>query len=231
MRKLLLLLVFALPAWGFSQTVFSFVMTDSVYYGQADPSTIHILDGKVKNLTSDSLNFAWRVDSADMPGDWDIQICDKNVCYAPGVTTANFFLLGDEEGIMKPNIRAVTAYDGKLWLTIYNLEDTTQRRQWEIQVNTLSSSVDPLLEAGVSMSPNAPNPFSAETMIDLDLKGRVGELKITDLSGRELKVLPLSAPQTSVRLQVESLSSGLYFYTLWMEGRPVISHKMQVLAH
>lgn len=211
------------------QTTFSFVMYDSLYYGE--PGMEHILDGKVKNLTNDSLMYRWSVDSVDAPSDWSIQICDKNVCYAPGHPSAEFFLLGGEEGVMKPTIWAGTAYDATIWLTVSYVGDSTDAKQVEIHLNTLSASLDPLLEAGVSMQANVPNPFSAETMIGLELKGHSGQIQITDVLGREINTIPLSVNQSSVRIQADQLPSGLYFYTLWVEGRPLITHKMKVQSY
>ncbi len=86
-------------------------------------------------------------------------------------------------------------------------------------------SVDrhPAGPAGFVLGPNAPNPFNPLTVIryELERSGRV-RLEVRDLGGREVAVLAEGlalAGKHEVVFDARGLSSGVYFYTLQVEGR------------
>ncbi|MFK7921007.1 MAG: T9SS type A sorting domain-containing protein [Bacteroidia bacterium] len=225
MKQIFALLICTLPFFAFGQDyTFSFG-ADSLVFAEA--GSFIIADGKVKNLMSETRNFDWYIDSVDAPADWDVYICDKNTCYTPATTQEEFFLDQEEEGIFKLNVVVGTAAVGRVYMTIVMQEDSTQIIHQEVEINAALSDIDPLLEAGVSMSQNAPNPATGSTMVELDLQGRRGEIRVADLTGRSLQTISLSGTTRTVELAGD-LPAGIYFYTLWMEGRPIISHKMQL---
>lgn len=225
LKQIFALLICTLPFFAFGQDfTFSFGADSLVF---TDAGSFIIADGKVKNLMNETRNFDWFIDSVDAPTDWDVYICDKNTCYTPATTQEEFFLDDSEEGIFKLNVVVGTAAVGTVYMTIILREDTTQIIHQEVVINAALSDIDPLLEAGVSMSQNAPNPATGSTMVELDLKGRSGEIRVADLTGRSVQILPLNGNTHTVELAGD-LPAGIYFYTLWMEGRPIVSHKMQL---
>ncbi|MEM6345005.1 MAG: T9SS type A sorting domain-containing protein [Bacteroidota bacterium] len=225
MKKSFTLLLCALPFFAFGQDYTFAFGADSLVFANA--GDFIIADGKVKNLLSETRNYTWTLDSVDAPDDWSFYICDKNVCYTPATTQEHFFLDASEEGIFKLNVVTGTAAMATAYMTIFMQEDSTQIIHQEVQINTLLSDIDPLLEAGVSMAQNAPNPTSGATVVAVDLKGRIGEIRVADLTGRSVQIVPLSGTTKEIEIANE-LPAGVYFYTLWMEGRPIISRKMQV---
>jgi hypothetical protein len=81
-----------------------------------------------------------------------------------------------------------------------------------------------------SLEQNYPNPFNASTYIKFNLfKSSVVKLVINDLPGREVEV-PVSGklPQgeNTVRIDANNYASGIYFYTLYIDGKFMETKKM-----
>jgi len=96
------------------------------------------------------------------------------------------------------------------------------------------------IEIGVpkdyNISQNYPNPFNPATKIDIDLPfdSKVN-LKIYDLSGREVKTLMNEIKQAgyyTVEFNASSIASGVYFYRIIAEGKGqkfVMTKKMAMI--
>jgi hypothetical protein len=82
----------------------------------------------------------------------------------------------------------------------------------------------------VTLARNSPNPFSAQTEIGyvLPLGFRTAELKVFDLQGRLLKTCPLDASGV-LQLQVPELQTGVYAYSLVVDGRTMATKRMVVV--
>lgn len=76
---------------------------------------------------------------------------------------------------------------------------------------------------------NTPNPFSNETVIDYYVSNmsKNAYIMVYDLNGKELKRLPVTASgKGSVKLSSESMLSGMYIYSLIIDGREADSKRM-----
>lgn len=81
-----------------------------------------------------------------------------------------------------------------------------------------------------SLEQNYPNPFNASTYIKFSLyKASEVKLVVTDILGKEVEV-PVSGklPQgeNSVRIDANNYSSGIYFYSLYVDGNFMETKKM-----
>ncbi len=77
---------------------------------------------------------------------------------------------------------------------------------------------------------NYPNPFNPKTIINYELrKTDYVILKVTDINGREIKTL-VSKKQNEGKYEVEfngsELTSGIYFYSLFIDGEIIDTKKM-----
>ena len=58
-------------------------------------------DGEIKNLSDGTLTLAWKRTQANLPMNWQTQVCDPNACYLPLVDNHSFSLSTDSTGIMR----------------------------------------------------------------------------------------------------------------------------------
>ncbi len=117
------------------------------------------------------------------------------------------------------------------WLNSWN---TT--RIWEVTFPGTDTSIeDPEGELAKSFSlhQNYPNPFNPSTTISFELNkpGQV-ELSVFDALGRKVNTLvnsQMNATNHSVNFDASALSSGVYFYTLKVDGITVQTRKMLLM--
>lgn len=83
----------------------------------------------------------------------------------------------------------------------------------------------------VKLEQNAPNPFSQATRIEYSLpSGVVGAvLTITNMQGRAVKTVEnLAGGRQVVEVKAGSLPAGIYIYTLNVNGKEVVSKRMEL---
>jgi len=84
---------------------------------------------------------------------------------------------------------------------------------------------------GASMEQNVPNPFSHETVIAFNLPQQISNAYMTvyDLSGREIKTLPIAQRgKSSIAITSEQLEAGMYIYSIVADGKLIDSKRMVV---
>ena len=85
-----------------------------------------------------------------------------------------------------------------------------------------------------SLKQNYPNPFNPVTNISFELeRSAVVSLKVYDVSGAEVETLinneTMKAGSTTMLYNAEKLSSGIYFYSLYIDGQKADTRKMMLV--
>jgi hypothetical protein len=84
--------------------------------------------------------------------------------------------------------------------------------------------------AKAHLSQNIPNPFENETLINFFVPETsvYAKLQIVDLFGHVVADIPISKGETQIRIKDEKLNTGMYFYTLIVDGEKIDTKKMIV---
>ena len=90
-----------------------------------------------------------------------------------------------------------------------------------------------IIPAGFELKQNYPNPFNPKTVINYELRvTSFVSLRIYNIQGEESKVL-VNQKQNSGEYKIEfegsDLPSGVYFYSLFLDGERVDTKKMMLL--
>ena len=105
------------------------------------------------------------------------------------------------------------------------VQDETNEQEFE---NTDSSKPAELLQ-------NIPNPFSNKTTIQFkisDVDVNFSELSVFDYSGKVIMQFPVQAMKNTigkVELNLEDIPNGIYYYSLFINGKRVDTKKMSVI--
>lgn len=124
------------------------------------------------------------------------------------------------------------------WAGSYTAISTTT--QGNFVVTRLNASPLTAIENGsetaksFSLKQNYPNPFNPITNISFELeRSAVVSLKVYDVSGAEVETLinneTMKAGSTTMLYNAEKLSSGIYFYSLYIDGQKADTRKMMLV--
>ena len=83
----------------------------------------------------------------------------------------------------------------------------------------------------VRMDQNKPNPFSESTVIALNIprETQSASIFIYDMSGKQVQSIPVTdRGETNITVYAGSLSTGMYIYTLVVDGKVSVTRRMIV---
>jgi hypothetical protein len=114
-----------------------------------------------------------------------------------------------------------------------SLENTTELIRSEVPIpdNDERLPYEKLFENDrISISTAYPNPASGFTNFDYQLSDKAKDAKIilSDVFGSVIQEYKLSSQESRLKVNTQLLSSGVYFYTLSLEGKMVITKKLIV---
>jgi hypothetical protein len=96
-----------------------------------------------------------------------------------------------------------------------------------------TKDIPPALEEGETpFEQNYPNPFTTSTQIDLYVPSSVtiAQVIVKDINGRAVKDIDVQGRgKTSITIESTNMSSGIYFYSLVVDGKVVGTKRMAVL--
>lgn len=228
MRKIYAFILALLPIVASAQ--FSFEYADDSSKVDELGSDV-AFDLVVKNLDPvNAKDVRWRIVSNDFVStDWKDYVCDY-VCYTPVVRSNDITLLPDTSFPIIHHIRMKTEHGtGTSTLCFFDVNDSANT----IQCRTLTAISDTTVGVNTvkkeaSLGQNTPNPFNNVSVVKYELTESTGYLKIHDLTGKLVKEIYLINNRGQVTLG-DQLDAGLYFYSLWENGKIVASRRMQVI--
>ncbi|MEQ9439445.1 MAG: T9SS type A sorting domain-containing protein [Cyclobacteriaceae bacterium] len=189
---------------------------------------------RVKNNGDKPIRLGIRLDDPYLKGDQISSICIGTECFtkfdALEVTT-----LFPDEIIEDVRIRFNAGYDEltrELSLTIYDIEapgePLIERFTYHIKNNFPNGIL--FSDESLQVSKIYPNPVSSVASIDYSLASKLTPATITvhNILGDRVLELPLDASETNLKLPIEQLQNGIYFYTLQVNGKSINTKKFVV---
>lgn len=140
-----------------------------------------------------------------------------------------------KQGFLKEKIKAVNYIEliPILIQAIKDQQEQIEQLKYEVSKQTAIDSKSNTND-GAYLAQNIPNPFTSTTVINYRLPAatKKASIGIYDMNGRELKQVALSAEREgSITINANELPSGMYFYSLIVNGKLVDSKKMILTAN
>ena len=210
----------------------------NLFFTSSDTGWITLQGGFYKTING---GFNWTIQPDPFPGgavSYGIHMINSTYGY---LTTIRNKILKTTDGINWRNQNAPTgAYESvffkdslKGWSMHgdlnYDIAATVDGGGQVVGVNNISTEVPKEYMLGQ----NYPNPFNQSSIINyqLSIAGMIS-IKIYDISGKEISTLineRKSAGKYSVSFNGNSLSSGIYFYSLFADGKKIDTKRMMLL--
>lgn len=219
MKYLIIISILTLNILNLQTQTFSFYRTSPEVIYTNDTFGV-VSNGKVMNLTSDSIRIRIIRTVVDIPGGWETCMCDIVQCHPPGMDTAT--------ADYPPGLSNI---DVMLWAhSIPGTGYVTFRAEKVLNTNenytvTFGGSLIPLgihqistIVKEFSLEQNYPNPFNPTTKINFSIpKSGYISLIVYDILGKEIKSLVnenLTPGEYETVFETIGLPSGIYYYIL-----------------
>ena len=171
-----------------------------------------------KNIKGQNLTAKWKVKVMEYPANWDQwELCDINVCHAPGKTSDSFALSKDSTGYIKINFntKKLDGY-GYLRVSVYDTKDSAN------SLIVLKFSAKQGTTQSITQIVKSEDFFVNENKIILTNDKLIGkEVEIFNLNGKLVQKFIIDNKINSVSLP----SNGVYLIDIY-DGNYVQSTKM-----
>lgn len=219
MRYLIIISILAFNILNLQTQTFSFYRTSPEVIYTTDTFGV-VSNGKVMNLTNDSIRIRIIRTIVNIPAGWETCMCDIVQCHPPGMDTAT--------ADYPPGINNI---DVMLWAhSIPGTGYVTFRAEKVSNINenytvTFGGCLNPLgihqistVIKDFSLGQNYPNPFNPSTKINFSIpQSSHVSLIIYDILGKEVKVVVnenLIPGEYEADFEANGLPSGIYYYIL-----------------
>lgn len=235
-------LVILMSAFGLSAIGQSIVVTDLDDYVYGEPSTSLLkANATVTNSSNAEMDVMVRFEEVSaIPAGAGHYFC-WTVCYTEGSIN---------DGFETPAVHAITIPAGgsvtnffsdyiphgtvgvvTFRYTFFDKDNPSDATPIEVTFDTQNVGIEDVFESDDSgISESYPNPAVDEAKINYSVKAGAesAELIIYNMLGSKVKVLPLTEEQGTVKVDVNALPSGLYFYSMIVDEQEVSTRKMLV---
>lgn len=202
-------------------------------YIAGDNNTLHHATAKIVNTGSDTLHVKVMRDDAALLGGHSAYYCWGITCYPPatmlsptpiqinpGDTNTSFICYLDPQGIAGVSVVTYNFFDMADANDVVSIDFTFDIA---IGINELSNKA--------TVSGAYPNPANGLTSISYNLNStKDARLVISNMLGLAIKEIKLSDKQSTLIIPTSDLKSGVYFYSLVVDGKSMASKKL-VVAH
>lgn len=232
MKKIVSALFLAFAGIGF---VFAQNLQVSVN-GQAvaDGETVTLNGGldmkaqfQLTNNTEADMSIVARVDDSSLPEGCSILLCGFGTCFVGNTTQPATLAAGDTYGDVAEedfHLEYIADVEGKNWTAPVMIADETSGLEFHLTIEYIAGNVanEDLNRVEIAAYPN---PAAEEVVFNLGNVNVGAKLVLRDMSGRTVKMVDAEA---EVSMDLEGLSSGVYFYSLEENGKAVVTRKLVV---
>ncbi len=232
MKSFLLILLFSLISLlAISQDIVLIdpIVEELVSTGNAVETTLQI-----KNNSDHPIRLGIQLNDSYYKGDQISSICIGEECFtdfeALEVTT-----LSPGEMLDDIQIRFNAGYDEltrELSLTLYDIERPSSRLTERFRYQIKNNFPNGVLFANdaLQISKVYPNPVSTTASIDYTLYDGLNPatVSIHNILGDRVLELKLDQSETNLKIPIEQLPNGIYFYTLQLNGKGVTTKKFVI---
>lgn len=258
MKKIYTIILALLPLLGFSQWDVEWQSEQSKTGYQGDDVGFYYNITNTSNGAI-NVTWHLQHDRLSTTGIWTDYMCEGLfVCWPDSVRTNTFELGAGETIEMYHHIQTTSGGDSGTWVStsriwvegdsVNTAQDmiATLKTGIKTEINGVTVYITngdsfelyqgALVPLGINdpfsneskLAQNSPNPHTGLTTIGYQLESGKGIMRFHDLTGKLVMELPLTKNEGQLTLQGE-LNAGLYFYSLWEEGKMIDSKRMQVV--
>ncbi len=234
-RYFLLLLGFLLSLVSIASGQVIQVSGDTVINHSINDGEIAAAKFMIRNMRSTPINLKCRRILNQLAEGHESYFC-WDICYSPMVSASLDYITVPANGMNdqfysdlkhfgKPGISKV----GYEIFSTTNPNEVLARVMIEYRINT-TTGLGKSLQVKPELSTPYPNPAAEATRIETRLPAGVerATLKIYDFLGKEVRSINVRGGNSSHIIEVNNLESGIYFFSLQIDAKPVATRRFVV---
>jgi len=220
---------------GLTASAQSFSWQDGTFEvsGPYDGPNVHG-EVTVRNISSQPLDLICRISSDTMTAGHTKWFCFGPTCYPPTVTVSIVTTVNAGDTALLIAYCAPNGAEGASTVNyeIYDANGNSDTISFSFHYTFNLSGTNEISSAKYALSAASPNPaFSVASISYYIAKAKDASIVFKNLAGIEVKEIKLSENQNTLMLPVADFPSGVYIYTLIMNGRPTVSNKFLVIHY
>lgn len=211
MKQLLFLLISIAIVGKVSAQDITFFNQENIVTGITADDFEGVGYDSIYNASALNRNLTWTIEAVDIADGWELAVCDKNLCYLPSTTSAEFTIFPDEVATMD-----VHAYPNnvegfaiaRVTLTEATNPDTEVSQLYYFNINPNSTNQVEALK--VKLYPNPVQDFFTISEVE-----RAERVIVRNLQGQQVVSFPF---QNQGHYNIANLPAGQYLIQLERDG-------------
>lgn len=204
----------------------------TIYETHTDPGTFIDDHVHVTNTTSSTINYKVRKTILYSPVGMDATFCTDQLCYASNVTVSPQSAPIAGNGMMdlkaqyKPE--SSTPATTAIRYSIFNAANPSDSVYFVIIYNGVTGIQQNTI-LPVTLSNASPNPASTTFNMTYQLgKANAGQLVMYNMLGEKVREMVLTETEGTAKVDVSTLTQGVYFCSLTIDGKAVTTRRVAV---
>ncbi|MEM6842860.1 MAG: T9SS type A sorting domain-containing protein [Bacteroidota bacterium] len=229
-----LLLILSLTIFSLAAVSQDIVLVDPIFEESVSTGNVVKTVLQIRNDSDHPIRLGVQLNDSYHKGNQISSICIGNECFtdfdALEITTLN-----PGEVLNDIQIRFNAGYDEltrELSLTLYDIEKPSSRLTERFRYHIKNNFPNGVLFANdaLQISKVYPNPVSTAASIDYAFNDQLTPATVTihNILGDRVLELKLDQSESNLKIPVERLPNGIYFYTLQLNGRGVTTKKFVI---
>ena len=213
----------------------------TTHYEYGNGNDLSLTKFHVGNVSGASASYTADVQEISNPIGVDLQVCYGTACYIAPAGASTVYQVGDQSTVASgaydatfkvgPFSQAWVTGDSAIWKVIVrNVTDPLDTVSAVIIWKAIeTTAVNEISGTDVELSAY-PNPASDNLTVKYNVKGSVANvvLNVYDVLGQEIISKNLNGNKGSIKLNLEAVNSGVYFYAIKVAGNTVRTERFIV---
>jgi len=190
---------------------------------------------KIKNISDDTVRLAVSIINSQLASSQKINLCYNDNCLDEQGNGLDIIAIPPGTTIKNLEVQFTAGLDESESSIEYLFVDIDNPREaiahtFQYKVRSVSPNGIMYTGNGISVSNAYPNPVADVATIDFNMENTFEDAKLVfhNVLGDKVAEVPLNRFESSVKIPTDGLQIGVYFYTLYLDSKGVITKKLIV---
>jgi hypothetical protein len=190
---------------------------------------------KIKNISDEPVRLAVSVINSELASSQSVSLCYNGNCLDEHSNNLDIITIAPGATVSDLELRFTAGLDeseSNVEYLFVNLDNPREVTAHTFNYKVRSASPNGIMYTGngISVSNVYPNPVVDFATIDFTMENTFEDAKIVfyNVLGDKMLDIPLNRLESSIKIPADGLKVGVYFYTLYLDNKGVVTKKLIV---